>query len=182
MHKKVKDSDARKVSIISRDFTNLFIRIRGICQFRVDLISREVARGLNRIQRDTLDMMKSTKIAPARFRRLAASVHRSIYPSIRLLCPSKPNAKDDASSSGGRQSRAGCRSRRMQFRVRSFVRSPLPTRSPLQNEHWAILDSVCDDQQHLRDVARGAAPWVHAKSMVRNDQNRKIEISRPGSL
>lgn len=70
-------------------------------------------------------MIKSIKIAAARFRTprgVCPSIHLSIHPFIRLLCPSKPNAKDDASSSGG-----PAVSRGLSFAThavpRSFVRS-----------------------------------------------------------
>lgn len=131
---------------------------RGHLSISSEEISREVTRSL--IGSEVLDVIKSAKIAPSRFRRLAASVHRSIYPSIhssiRLLCPSKPNAKDDASSSGG-----PAVSRGLSFAThavpRSFVR-PLATADTIvvKKTSTAVILRLCDDQQHLHGVARAA--------------------------
>jgi len=74
----------------------------------------------NRIQRSTRRDQRYKNHAFYTSCGVCSSIHLSIYLSIRLLCPSKPNAEDDASSLGDRQSRAGCRSRRMQFHVCSF--------------------------------------------------------------
>jgi hypothetical protein len=67
-----------------------------------------------------------------------------------------------------RQSCAGCRSRRTQFRVRSFIRSPPPPiRSPLQNEYNAIiLDSV----------------MINSISVVSREQLREYTISPAKSM
>jgi hypothetical protein len=138
-------------------------QIGGTCQFRVNFISREDSRSeLNRAFDGILNAMKSTKISPARFRGLAASVHRSIYPSthpcVYFAHPSRMPKTMRRHRGAGSLARAVVRDACSSAFIPSLVRSLPPTRrSSLQNEHRAILDS-------LRWST--ASPWCRANSSV----------------
>lgn len=130
--------------------------------------------------------MYYTKITPARVcPSIHLSIQASIHLSVRLLCPSKPNAKDDASSSGG----PPAVSRGLSFVAHavpcSFARSlaTAVTRSSVAKRATRADSRFCNDQRHLRGVAR-AAPreYTHAKSIDPQRPCRLYEISRPGSL
>lgn len=116
----------RTITLVNKKFTEvlfLFLRreIRNIFSLnKFETRGNRAERIANRAS-EILDV-KISKITVAKtaLRRIYPLIYLSIYPSIRPFYPSKPNAKDDASSSGW-QSRASHRSRRTCFRVRSFL-------------------------------------------------------------